>query len=165
MIVTAEELEAIRRQAIEEYPSECCGVIVVRGDERRLVRCRNVQDELHARDPLRHPREARTAYSVDPLDLLKIARMEGDGYRVALIYHSHVDAGAYFSPTDRAQAVMEGQPIYPEATYLVASVVGSASGDRRRVAAVAAFRWDSPAGDFVEIESPHLPHDDEEPVR
>jgi proteasome lid subunit RPN8/RPN11 len=26
--------------------------------------------------------------------------MEGEGFGVAVIYHSHVDAGAYFSETD-----------------------------------------------------------------
>jgi molybdopterin synthase sulfur carrier subunit len=49
-IVTAEELEAIRRQAVEEYPRESCGVILEQGQLRRLVRCRNIQDELHAKD-------------------------------------------------------------------------------------------------------------------
>jgi proteasome lid subunit RPN8/RPN11 len=44
MIVTAEELEAIRRQAVEEYPRESCGVILEQGRLRRIVRCRNIQD-------------------------------------------------------------------------------------------------------------------------
>ena len=146
MILTPEELAAIRRQASEEYPHESCGVIVTRGAERRVVRCRNAQNDLHASDPVRHPRDARTAYSIDPADLLRIGRMEGDGFSVAVIYHSHVDAGAYFSETDRRQALMGDEPLYPGAVYLVTSVM------RGRVDSVAAFRWDAARGDFLPVD-------------
>ena len=145
-IVTAEELEAIRRQAVEEYPRESCGVILEQGQLRRLVRCRNIQDELHAKDPQRHPRDARTAYFIDPKDLLRIGRLEGEGYEVAVIYHSHVDAGAYFSDTDRRQALVSGEPAYPGAVYVVTSVRAGV------VDAIAAFRWDAASRDFVATE-------------
>jgi proteasome lid subunit RPN8/RPN11 len=46
---------------------------------------------------------------------------------VAVIYHSHVDAGAYFSETDRRQALVGGEPAYPNAVYVVTSVVAGAS--------------------------------------
>ncbi|PYN76013.1 MAG: hypothetical protein DMD96_26800 [Candidatus Rokuibacteriota bacterium] len=146
MIVTAEELDAIRRQAVEEYPHESCGVILVQGRTRQLVRCRNIQDELHAKDPLRHPRDARTAYFIDPKDLLRIGRLEGEGFSIAVIYHSHVDAGAYFSPTDRQQALLGDEPTYPTATYLVTSVVGG------RVDAVAGFRWSAREREFLRVD-------------
>jgi len=146
MIVTAEELEAIRRQALEEYPRESCGVILEQGRLRRILRCRNIQDTLHAKDPQRHPRDARTAYFIDPQDLLRIGRLEGEGFAIAVIYHSHVDAGAYFSPTDRQQALIGGEPTYPAATYLVTSVVGG------RVEAVAGFRWSVRERDFIPVE-------------
>jgi proteasome lid subunit RPN8/RPN11 len=147
MIVSAEELEAIRKQAVEEYPEESCGVILARGDERRPLRCRNVQNDLHARDPERNPRTARTAYHIDPQDLLRIGRLESEGFEVAVIYHSHVDAGAYFSETDRRQALLDGEPTYPGTTYLVTSVV------RGRVEATTAFRWDETGHDFLPIAS------------
>ena len=146
MILTAKELEAVQRQAVEEYPRESCGVVVTRGSVRRLLRCRNVQDELHARDPVRHPRDARAAYYIDPQDLLLMGRLESEGFAVAVIYHSHVDAGAYFSPTDRQQAMLGGEPMYPKATYVVTSVVGG------RVEAMAGFRWSAKAGDFVPVD-------------
>jgi proteasome lid subunit RPN8/RPN11 len=145
MIVTAEELAAVRAQAVEEYPAESCGVIVRRDQERRLVRCRNIQNELHAKDPERHPRDARTAYYIDPADLLRIGRMEGEGFGVAVIYHSHVDAGAYFSETDKRNALVGDEPAYPDAIYLVTSVMGG------RVDATAAFRWDAARRDFVAV--------------
>ena len=146
-IVTTAELEAIRRQAAEEYPEESCGVVLVRGEERRLLRCRNVQNELHARDPQRNPRTARTAYHIDPQDLLRIGRLESEGFSVAVIYHSHVDAGAYFSETDRRQALIGDDPAYPGTTYLVTSVAGD------RVEATVAFRWDPAGRDFVSVGS------------
>jgi [CysO sulfur-carrier protein]-S-L-cysteine hydrolase len=146
-IVTAAELEAIRRQAAEEYPEESCGVILARGGERRLLRCRNVQNELHARDPERNPRTARTAYHIDPQDLLRIGRLESEGFGVAVIYHSHVDAGAYFSETDRRQALIGNDPAYPGTTYLVTAVTAG------RVEATAAFRWDPAHRDFVAVGS------------
>jgi proteasome lid subunit RPN8/RPN11 len=146
MSVTREELETVRAQAIEEYPFESCGVILRRGDERKLLRCRNAQNELHARDPERHPRDARTAYYIDPKDLLRIGDLERQGFEGAVIYHSHIDAGAYFSETDRRQALVGGEPAYPSAVYVVTSVI------RGAVDAVAAFRWDGARRDFVTME-------------
>jgi [CysO sulfur-carrier protein]-S-L-cysteine hydrolase len=146
MVLTAAEQEAIHAQAVEEYPFESCGVILARGGERRLLRCRNAQNELHARDPVRYPRDARTAYYIDPKDLLRIGDLERQGFAVAVIYHSHVDAGAYFSDTDRRQAVLGGEPAYPDAVYVVTSVVGGA------VDAAAAFRWDAARRDFLAME-------------
>lgn len=149
MILTGPEREAIQSQAVEEYPHESCGVIMRRGDERRLLRCRNAQNELHARDPQRYPRDARTAYYIDPKDLLRIGDLERDGFDVDVIYHSHIDAGAYFSETDRRQALVGGQPAYPAAVYIVTSVMAG------RVGAIAAFRWDAGRRDFVSLEFPH----------
>ena len=146
MVLTAAELETIRAQAVQEYPFESCGVVLRRGDERRLLRCRNAQNELHARDATRHPRDARTAYYIDPKDLLRIGDLEHQGFGVAVIYHSHIDAGAYFSETDRRQALVGGEPAYPGAVYVVTSVVEGA------VDAVAAFRWDPTRRDFVAME-------------
>jgi proteasome lid subunit RPN8/RPN11 len=157
VIATRAELTAIHAQAVREYPHESCGIILIRGAERRLMPCRNIQEELHAQDPARHPRDARTAYHIDPQDLLRIGRLEGEGFAVAVIYHSHIDAGAYFSETDRRQALFGDEPMYPEATYIVASVRGGAGGPA--VDDTAAFRWDPARRDFprVDLAAPSLP--------
>jgi proteasome lid subunit RPN8/RPN11 len=146
MILAPDELARVQAQAAAEYPAECCGVLLVREaptPERLLLPCRNIQDELHGKDPVRHPRDSRTAYFIDPQDLLTIGRREGQGYRVATIYHSHIDTGAYFSATDRQNALIDGEPAYPDAAYVVLSVV------ERRVVDAAAFVWDKTARDFV----------------
>jgi proteasome lid subunit RPN8/RPN11 len=113
--------------------------------ERWLYPCRNIQDELHARDPARHPRPARTAYYIAHEDLLEISRRQVDGCEVRVIYHSHIDAGAYFSDTDRRQAMVDGQPTYPGTTYVVVSVTDGHAADVR------AFRWAADRSDFVEV--------------
>jgi proteasome lid subunit RPN8/RPN11 len=146
MIVTPDERDSIRAQAVQEYPFESCGVVLRRGVERRLLRCRNAQNELHARDPQRYPRDARTAYYIDPKDLLRIGDLERQGFTVVVIYHSHVDAGAYFSETDRRQALVGGEPAYPGTVYIVTSVTNG------RIDAMAAFRWDTGRRDFVAVE-------------
>ena len=137
MLITAEESAAIERQAVAEYPNECCGVILVRGAERRHLPCRNVQDQMHARDPVTFPRTARNAYYMDPLDALRLNRLVDEGFAFAVIYHSHPNAGAYFSETDRSQALIKGEPAYPGAVYVVVSVVG------RAAKAFAAYRWNA----------------------
>src|SRR5262249_55341487 len=150
LVLTREEREAIRAQAVEEYPFESCGVVLARGAERRLLRCRNAQNELHGRDPQRHPREARTAYYIDPKDLLRSGDLEGEGFGVAVILRSDIDAwgpgkgGAYFSETDRRQALVGGEPAYPAAVYGVTSVVTG------RIDGMAAFRWNGV--DFARVE-------------
>jgi [CysO sulfur-carrier protein]-S-L-cysteine hydrolase len=149
MILTAEEYARIQAQAVAEYPSECCGVVMEKQcapPERLLLACRNIQDELHVKDPKRHPRDARTAYYIDPRDLIAMGRREAQGFRVLTIYHSHIDAGAYFSATDRHNALINGEPAYPDATYVVVSVV------ERRVAGAGVFRWDPTLRDFAPID-------------
>jgi [CysO sulfur-carrier protein]-S-L-cysteine hydrolase len=159
VILTPEERRRITTQAVAEYPAESCGVILERAGERRVLACRNIQNELHERDPERHPRDARTAYYIDPADLLRIGRLEGEGFKVAVIYHSHIDAGAYFSETDRRNALLGGEPSYPESIYVVTSVIN------RRVDAIGAFRWDPERRDFVALIDPSLAVTDDAPAR
>jgi glutamate-1-semialdehyde 2,1-aminomutase len=150
VLPTAEELAAIKRQALAEYPNECCGVILARGSERRLIACRNIQDAKHKEDPVAFPRTARNAFYMDPRDVLAFTRAETEGFRVAVIYHSHPNAGAYFSPTDVEQAAPRGEPHYPEATYVVVSVVGP------EVPATAAYRWNADRRAFHRVDDGQL---------
>jgi proteasome lid subunit RPN8/RPN11 len=148
LLLTTAELEAIQRHAENDYPAECCGVVLVRSandTERRLVACRNIQDELHAREPERFPRTSRSAYYIAHQDLLEIGRRESEGFEVRVIYHSHVDTGAYFSETDRRNAMVDGTPAYPTATYVVVGVTKGRATETR------AHRWSAERGEFVEV--------------
>ncbi len=59
---------------------------------------------------------------------------------------SHPDHAAYFSAEDRARAVIEDwdEPIYPDAAYIVISVMAGEAGD------IKAFVWDDDTREFVE---------------
>ena len=150
MLMTPDEVAAVKQQAVAEYPNECCGVILTRGAERRMVACRNVQDQMHARDPITFPRTARNAYYMDPLDALRLNRLVDEGFEFSVIYHSHPNAGAYFSETDRAQALMRGEPAYPGAVYVVVSVIG------REVKSLAAFRFNRASAAFERVDAGDL---------
>ena len=147
MILSADEIEAIRPQAEAEYANECCGVVMARGDDRRLLAFRNVQDEMHRIDPKRFPRTGANAYYVGKEDHDRMDELARGGFDLAVIYHSHPDVGAYFSPTDRQQAAPppRGEPIWVGVTYVVFAV------NRGRAEEFAAFRWDPAARDFVEV--------------
>ncbi len=73
------------------------------------------------------PRDARTAFLMDPKEHLAVMR-EIDDRKLALkiVYHSHPDHEAYFSPTDRRQACSfdPDYPDYPETAYVVISIMG-----------------------------------------
>ncbi len=137
---------ALISHAVESYPDECCGVIVASGDgSRTVMRIRNIQDEMHARDPERYPRSARIAYAGHPEDLKK-ALDAGDrpGCALAAFYHSHPDHAAYFSEEDIRQATPFGEPSYPDALQIVLSVYDRELRDAK------AFVWSPSAETYVE---------------
>ncbi|MHB8419290.1 MAG: M67 family metallopeptidase [Myxococcales bacterium] len=120
-------LEALIRMiahAERDYPNEACGLVFEGSAGERVVPIANAIDRYHARDPERFPRTARTAYLLDPkaqLEALEVAELAGE--RLAAVYHSHADVGAYFSEEDRAQALSAGgEPLLPGIEYLVLSV-------------------------------------------
>ena len=142
----------IAEHARETYPEECCGVILGGdgGDEvHRLV---NIQNTLHATDPETFPRDARTAYNLDPKELdaiLKQAERRGVAFKA--LYHSHPDHDAYFSDEDKACATPFGEPTYPDTAQVVVSVMGGSVGR------VAVYAWNPDAGDFVETTLKRVP--------
>lgn len=143
-------LQQIFKQAEREYPNESCGMILgprkIKDGLSTLRPCRNVQDTYHVQDPKNFPRPARIAYFIDPKELLAVqkeARAKDEEIRV--IYHSHVDAGAYFSEEDLRVAISEGEPAYPGVGYLVVSVMKGKAADCNL------FRWDGVKGEFVKL--------------
>ena len=70
MILGAQILEELKAHARASYPDECCGAVIeAPGGKQRVMRMRNVQDEMHASDPVHYPRTARTAYVPHSADL------------------------------------------------------------------------------------------------
>jgi len=100
------DLDGIFAHAKEEYPNECCGLLIGRGNEvSRVWRAVNVN-----RSP--------TTYRVDPRELLRFfEELDVTGEDMVGIYHSHTRSPAYPSVTDVSYA--RG---YPRAAYLIISL-------------------------------------------
>jgi [CysO sulfur-carrier protein]-S-L-cysteine hydrolase len=146
-------MDRIIAQAEREFPHECCGFIIGSlSDDDSVEEVRpiaNIQNAQHAKDPTAFPRDARTAFLMEPKEHLAVMR-EIDDRKLALkiVYHSHPDHEAYFSETDRRQACSFDPecPDYPDTAYLVMSIMG---GKFHRAAA---FVWDEAQKEFVETQ-------------
>jgi proteasome lid subunit RPN8/RPN11 len=140
-------MDRIVAQAEREFPYECCGFIIGDNSSEEARPITNIQNAEHAKDPAAFPRDARTAFLMDPKEHLAVLR-EIDDRKLALkvVYHSHPDHEAYFSPTDRRQACSfdPDYPDYPETAYVVISI---RKGKFNRAAA---FVWDTEKKEFVE---------------
>ncbi|MGH7412295.1 MAG: Mov34/MPN/PAD-1 family protein [Candidatus Methylomirabilis sp.] len=152
MELTELELKEIFAHAEEGYPDEVCGIVLGKpGDPKAnaVHRCANLANQHHLQDPIRYPRDARTAYIMDPKGLLRIqAEADAKGLDLIVIYHSHTDHEAYFSQTDRELALFDGEPLWPGARYLIVSVNGG------KVSYFKVFRWNTIIKDFSEELSP-----------
>lgn len=126
LVIAKSVLEQIHAHALECYPSESCGLVSGPADQPALldaaVRQENEADKYHALDPATFPRTSRTYFKINEMRASR-AFDQGDasGRPVKVIYHSHCDAGAYFSAEDAATFASEGQLMWP-AAFIVVSV-------------------------------------------
>jgi proteasome lid subunit RPN8/RPN11 len=140
-------LRAIYAHAVREYPNECCGIIFgPRGHDSadQAQACRNIQNDLHAQDPATHTRDARTAYNLEAKDLFALEKSLRGDRPAKIVYHSHVEVGAYFSDTDQAAAQFDGEPTY-SVEYVVVDVA------KAGVRGAAQFAWDDERRTYVEV--------------
>ncbi|MGA2449391.1 MAG: Mov34/MPN/PAD-1 family protein [Polyangiaceae bacterium] len=151
LVACSSVIESVDREGLNAYArgEESCGLLVGPASEpRRLdgfVPMVNRATALHELDPLAYPRTGRTYFDIDSRKFeAAVRRGESEGRPVKVLYHSHVDSGAYFSPMDAEVATMgRGEPPW-DLAYLVTSVVYG------RVAGRALYIWDSDKRDFVE---------------
>jgi [CysO sulfur-carrier protein]-S-L-cysteine hydrolase len=95
----------IVEQGLREFPNECCGVIAAASGVPTKV------------FPMRNADASPATYRLDGTEQLHVFdEMEGQGWDLWAIYHSHTHSEAYPSDTDRRLA------FYPEARYLVLSL-------------------------------------------
>lgn len=155
-------LLAVERDAIAVYgrDEEACGYLSGPAGDPLLcdehVAMVNVANKLHAMDPETYFRTARQFFAFNEKKFDDAVRSGAAGGRpVKVLYHSHLDAGAYFSPTDKAVMSL-GEPPAKEGApaamgpgpawnlaYLVTSVVAG------EIAEHGLFVWDTEARDFV----------------
>jgi proteasome lid subunit RPN8/RPN11 len=151
LVASRSLLEQVDEEARRAYASdeESCGFLVgPGGDAPRLdgiVPMVNRANKLHALDPETYPRTGRTYFDIDSMKFDgAIRRGEAEGRPVKVLYHSHLDVGAYFSETDVSVAKM-GQDEPPwDLCYLVTSVRQGVVDDRKL------FVWDPKGRAFVE---------------
>tara|TARA_B100000579_G_C22791954_1_gene835022 strand:+ start:899 stop:1372 length:474 start_codon:yes stop_codon:yes gene_type:complete len=119
-IVESTVLKEIGEQGGLEYPSEACGVLVAEGNTMESIPFENIQDKLHAIEPERYTRTSLTAYN---MNTLKLARVQ-ENRDLRVIYHTHVECGAYFSDEDQECALNHeaSGPVLPGVDYLVVSI-------------------------------------------
>jgi len=126
------ELEA---HALATYPSECCGFVSGPAQEPLKLdayqREENEADKYHKLDPETFPRTSRTYFKINELRAAK-AFDNGDknGQPIKVIYHSHCDAGAYFSNEDAATFASENTLMWPCA-FIVVSVQAGKVAERK----------------------------------
>jgi proteasome lid subunit RPN8/RPN11 len=151
LVIAREVLEQVNEEARRAYAreEESCGFLVgPAGAGRQLdgiVPMVNRANALHRLDPDQYPRTGRTYFDIDSMKFEgAIRRGAQEGRPVKVLYHSHLDVGAYFSATDAEVAKMgQGEPPW-DLAYLVTSVRGGQVDDRKL------FIWDSGAREFVE---------------
>ncbi|MFO0553926.1 MAG: Mov34/MPN/PAD-1 family protein [Polyangiaceae bacterium] len=114
--LTRAVLDALERDAITRYatPEEACGYLVGPADDPllcdELVALPNLANKLHALDPETYFRDGRTFFAFHEKRFDDAVRAgKALGRPVKVLYHSHLDAGAYFSVTDSA-VLSQGEP-------------------------------------------------------
>lgn len=146
MLLTRETCNEISRHSQETFPEECCGVVLSNGVKDHVRRVENIQNKLHALDPLTYPRTAAIAYAMDPRELQSVLdEADKAGAKLKAFYHSHPEHEAYFSAEDKAFATPFGEPTFPGAAQIVISVFDRAIKD------IKAFTWSDDKKDFVEL--------------
>ena len=111
-------VDAILEQSRNEYPDECCGVILGPVGSDKPLRLKPMINAAHS----------PTFYEFDPKDLLALYREADDNdEEILVIYHSHTETEAFPSRTDIAYA---GEP---GAHYVLVST-------RKQIAPATEFR-------------------------
>jgi [CysO sulfur-carrier protein]-S-L-cysteine hydrolase len=151
LVISKNVLDQVNDEARRAYArdEESCGFLVgPAGEGRRIdgiVPLVNRANALHRLDPEQYPRTGRTYFDIDSMKFEgAIRRGEAEGRPVKVLYHSHLDVGAYFSATDAEVAKMgQGEPPW-DLAYLVTSVRGGQVDDRKL------FVWDPVQKTFVD---------------
>src|SRR5262245_40779366 len=146
-ILSGEALDVIYAHARRDYPNECCGIVYGPRSQpvaNRVICCKNIQNRMHADDPARYLRDARRAYCLDERDMVALQKSLRGDTPAKIVYHSHVEVGAYFSVADQEGALFDGEPAYP-IEYVVVDIraVGTSTAKQ--------FAWDAEQRIYIEV--------------
>jgi len=158
-----DEIEAHAREAYAQgvvkegsaEGEEACGILEGPAGDALLVdratRIPNLANKYHQLDPESYPRTGRMYFLIDPLKFARTIK-EGETKErpVKVLYHSHLDCGAYFSETDAQTALAGGDEPSYDLAFLVVSVRGDGKGSGAHVDDRKLFVWDAAKKSFVE---------------
>ena len=128
-------LDEIQAHALACYPSESCGFVSgPRAEPTSLtasVREDNEADKYHKLDPETFPRTSKTYFKINELRAARAFEAgEASDTPIKVIYHSHCDAGAYFSEEDAATFATDNTLMWPCA-FIVVSVMDGKLAETR----------------------------------
>ena len=108
--IKSDTLEAMIRQAKEESPRECCGLLM--GDGEVITQHR----------PMKNVLESSVRYAIEPRELFQFFKnLRAANQKHLGIFHSHPASEAYPSETDVRES------FYPDCAYFIISLKDSAS--------------------------------------
>ncbi len=124
--ITRAALAEIEREAVAGYLAdhEVCGLLAGPSSDPllcdRVIPIENLAKVLHERDPVGYPQDPRTFFAFHERTLEAALR---DGRNrdapVKVLYHSHLDVGAYLSGADQALLSRGGLPSTPDGPALL----------------------------------------------
>jgi proteasome lid subunit RPN8/RPN11 len=117
--LTAERLDEINAHGEQDYPYECCGLLIGRfqPDGEKLV------IETYPISNAREESAKRNRFLIQPEELMKGERYaRAKDLEVVGFYHSHPESPAVPSPYDLEHA-------WPTYSYIIVSVVNQKAGD------------------------------------
>ena len=133
--IDATVLADLHAHALECYPSESCGFVFGPAQEPRKLdaseRQLNEADKYHKLDPATFPRTSHTYFKMNEMRAARAFEQgEQNGRPIKVIYHSHCDAGAYFSAEDAATFAADRQLTW-QAAFIVVSVIEGKVADTK----------------------------------
>lgn len=144
-----ENLETMYNHAVDQFPNECCGIILgepKKPENSEIRRLTNIQHQLFELYPDLYHRDADTGYFADPKELITVFKdAASSGLEVIGFYHSHPNHDAYWSKEDHKAAMWAGtdEPSFPGAFHVVISIRDGV------VKGAAMFQWDPDSKSFV----------------
>ena len=135
LTISAEAMAQMEAHALQEFPSECCGFVSGPASDALALDTytptENEADKYHKLDPETFPRTSEMYFKMNELKADKAFDAgEAAGQPIKVIYHSHCNAGAYFSEEDAATFASDNQLMWPCA-FIVVSVMDGKVAERK----------------------------------
>jgi len=136
LLISTEVLELLKKEALEAYPEECCGILVGRVRTQEPGKA-EVHEVKVARNSAVERRRER--YAIDPEQLLRVQTEARERELDVLgYYHSHPEDSAIPGQADLETA-------WPDTLYLILAV------ERGRVTEVRCWRLRGSGEAFAEV--------------